>query len=298
MEEFNAEMFSSLTQNIYLVESDMMRTIDAAKQLAKAMLHTEDQLLELISCIDLTSLNSDDTDGVIEQLIDKAVLPYPARPEKRCAAVCTYPARVSGAKRYLNLKYGKRQPLTLCSVSGGFPSGQYRLETKILEVQLAIEDGANEIDVVISRDAALKQDWKRVYTEIAALKSSCGSVFMKTILATGELQNKQNIYRASWASMLAGSDFIKTSTGKEKVNATFEAAYIMCHAIKQFYINTGTKVGFKAAGGVRTTLDALGYKVLVEKILGEEWLKPNLFRIGASSLLDDIIKELDRLILR
>ncbi|VDM91559.1 unnamed protein product, partial [Litomosoides sigmodontis] len=178
--------------------------------------------------------------------------------------------------------------------AAGFPSGQYRMESKILEVKLALEDGANEIDVVISRDAAVEQDWKRVYDEVAALKACCGSNCMKTILATGELQNHGNIYRASWAAMFAGSDFIKTSTGKEKVNATYEATYVMCHAIKQFYSLTGKKVGFKAAGGIRSTAEALAYQAMVEEILGVEWLEPNLFRIGASSLLDDIIKELDR----
>ncbi|OZC10083.1 deoxyribose-phosphate aldolase [Onchocerca flexuosa] len=294
--DFSIEQFNSVTENLPFLELSMItKTIDAIKQRAQSMVHVEDQLLKLISCIDLTSLNSDDTDNVIEQLIDKAILPFLAKPETRCAAVCAYPARVAGAKHYLHSKYDQQQPLAICSVAAGFPSGQYRIESKILEVKLAVEDGASEIDIVISRDAAVEHDWKRVYDEVAALKTCCGSNCMKTILATGELQNEQNIYRASWAAMLAGSDFIKTSTGKEKVNATYEAAYVMCHAIKQFYSVTGKKIGFKAAGGIRSTLDALGYQAMVNEILGTEWLKPSLFRIGASSLLDDIIKQLDKI---
>nr|CDP97802.1 Bm3223, isoform b [Brugia malayi] len=253
-----------------------------------------DHLLKLISFIDLTSLNSDDTDSVIERLIDKAVLPYPTKPETRCAAVCAYPARISS---YFALSYyvTNTSRHMIYANSTGFPSGQYRIESKILEVKLAVEDGANEIDIVISRDAANEQDWKRVYDEVAALKACCGSNCMKTILATGELQTNENIYRASWVAMLAGSDFIKTSTGKEKVNATYKDAYVICQAIKQFYSLTGKKVGFKAAGGVKSTLEALGYQAMVEKILGKEWLEPNLFRIGASSLLNDIINELNKI---
>ncbi|EJW80712.1 deoxyribose-phosphate aldolase [Wuchereria bancrofti] len=294
--DFDAEKFSDVTKNIHLLKPSMIaKMIGAAKQHAQSMIGTGDHLLKLISFIDLTSLNSDDTDNVIERLIDKAVLPYPTKPGTRCAAVCAYPARISGAKRYLYSKYGQQQSLAVCSVAAGFPSGQYRIESKILEVKLAVEDGANEIDIVISRDAANEQDWKRVYDEVAALKACCGSNCMKTILATGELQTNEDIYRASWAAMLAGSDFIKTSTGKEKVNATYKDAYIMCQAIKQFYSLTGKKVGFKAAGGIKSTLEALGYQVMVEKILGEEWLEPNLFRIGASSLLNDIINELNKI---
>ncbi|VDK69909.1 unnamed protein product [Onchocerca ochengi] len=202
--DFNAEQFNNVTENIPFLESSMItKMIDTIKQRAQSMIHVEDQLLKLISCIDLTSLNSDDTDNVIEQLIDKAILPYLAKPETRCAAVCAYPARVAGAKHYLHSKYGQQQPLTICSVAAGFPSGQYRIESKILEVELAVEDGANEIDIVISRDAAMEHDWKRIYDEVVALKTCCGSNCMKTILATGELQNEQNIYRASWAAMLA-----------------------------------------------------------------------------------------------
>ncbi|VDO33431.1 unnamed protein product [Onchocerca flexuosa] len=223
--DFSIEQFNSVTENLPFLELSMItKTIDAIKQRAQSMVHVEDQLLKLISCIDLTSLNSDDTDNVIEQLIDKAILPFLAvrylsimnlfeKPETRCAAVCAYPARVAGAKHYLHSKYDQQQPLAICSVAAGFPSGQYRIESKILEVKLAVEDGASEIDIVISRDAAVEHDWKRmycVYDEVAALKTCCGSNCMKTILATGELQNEQNIYRASWAAMLAGNSNIIT----------------------------------------------------------------------------------------
>ncbi|CAG9533697.1 unnamed protein product [Cercopithifilaria johnstoni] len=293
--DFNAEKFNNVTENLHFLKGSMIAEItDTARQRAQSMIDVDDQLLKLISFIDLTTLNSDDTNDVVERLIDKAVLPYPVKPETECAAICVYPARITGARRYLHSKYDQQQSLAICSVAAGFPSGQYRIESKILEVKLAVEDGANEIDIVISRDAAMEQDWKRVYDEVAALKACCGSHCMKTILATGELQNNANIYRASWAAMLAGSDFIKTSTGKEKLNATYEAAYVMCHAIKQFHSLTGKRVGFKAAGGIRSTLEALEYQAIVEEILGPEWLEPDLFRIGASSLLDNIIKELDK----
>uniref|UniRef100_A0A0R3RGC0 deoxyribose-phosphate aldolase n=1 Tax=Elaeophora elaphi TaxID=1147741 RepID=A0A0R3RGC0_9BILA len=222
--DFNAEKFHNVTQNMnFINESMITKMTDTVKQRAQSMIDVvkyyqrhmlgccfyfqDDQLLKLISFIDLTTLNSDDTNDLVERLIDKAVLPYPMRPEAECAAVCVYPAKITGAKHYLHSKYDQQQSLAICSVAGGFPSGQYRIESKILEVKLAVEDGANEIDIVISRDAALEQDWKRVYDEVAALKTYCGSNCMKTILATGELQSNANIYRASWAAMLAGIPF-------------------------------------------------------------------------------------------
>ncbi|VBB29843.1 unnamed protein product [Acanthocheilonema viteae] len=162
--DFNAEKFNDVTQNLYfLSESMLSEMIDTARVHAQSMFDCEDHLLQLISFIDLTTLNSDDTNDVVERLIDKAVLPYPTEPEAECAAICVYPARITGAKRYLHSKYDQQQSLAICSVAAGFPSGQYRMESKILEVKLAVEDGANEIDIVISRDAVIEQDWKRVY---------------------------------------------------------------------------------------------------------------------------------------
>uniref|UniRef100_A0A914R3Y3 deoxyribose-phosphate aldolase n=1 Tax=Parascaris equorum TaxID=6256 RepID=A0A914R3Y3_PAREQ len=162
------------------------------------------------------------------------------------------------------------------------------------EIKLAIEDGADEIDVVINRAAALEQDWKCVHDELVAFKAECGKAHMKTILATGELQNYENIYKASWVAMLAGSDFIKTSTGKESVNATPEVAYVMCSAIKHYFDLTGICQIQRLQITIfcPTPLDALRYRVLVEELLGKEWLTPDLLRFGATSLLDNVIKAL------
>uniref|UniRef100_A0A0M3IBK1 deoxyribose-phosphate aldolase n=1 Tax=Ascaris lumbricoides TaxID=6252 RepID=A0A0M3IBK1_ASCLU len=244
---------------------------------------------KLIGYIDLTTLGADDTRKKVESVVEKALLPLPQEPSLRCAAVCVYPARVADVKGYIT---SKGEKINIASVATGFPSGQYRLESRVLEIKLAIEDGADEIDVVINRPAALEQDWKCIHDELAAFKAECGKAHMKTILATGELQNYENIYKASWAAMLAGSDFIKTSTGKESVNATPEVAYVMCSAIKHYFDLTGRRVGFKPAGGLKTPLDALCYRVLVEELLGKEWLTPELLRFGATSLLDNVIKAL------
>ncbi|KHJ84492.1 deoxyribose-phosphate aldolase [Oesophagostomum dentatum] len=210
-------------------------------------------------------------------------------PSFTCAALCVYPQRVADVAKYLATKH---KSFNIASVAAGFPSGQYHLQTKILEVELTVADGASEIDIVISRAAALEDDWKTVYNEVAALKKACGSAHMKTILATGELKTLSNVYKASWASILGGSDFIKTSTGKEATNATLEVAYVMCCAIKRWYELTGKKVGFKPAGGIKTPKEALAYVALVKDILGDSWLNPQLFRIGASSLLDNCLKAL------
>ncbi|VDM48409.1 unnamed protein product [Toxocara canis] len=284
---------------------------------AKELLTDKAELKKLIGHIDLTTLSGDDTRRRVEALIEKALRPLSKEPDVRCAAVCIYPARVADAKNYV---MNKSEKMNIACVAAGFPSGQYRLESRVLEVKLAVEDGADEIDIVINRAAALEQDWKCVHDEVAAFKAACGKAHMKTILATGELQSYENIYRASWAAMLAGSDFIKTSTGKESVNATPEVAYVMCTAIKRYFDLTGSvgesggsaltvlalsyriseliirisgrRVGFKPAGGLKTPLDALVYRVLVEEVLGNEWLTPQLFRFGASSLLDNVIKAL------
>jgi len=244
------------------------------------------ELLKLIGYIDLTTLAGDDNGKRVVALTDRALNPFQGA---QCAAVCVYPARVADIKRHLQ-SLGKVFPIA--SVAGGFPSGQYLLETRLQEIKLAVRDGATEIDTVINRAAALDQDWKLVHDEIAAMKEAAGKAHLKTILATGELQTTANIYRASWAAILAGSDFIKTSTGKESVNATLNVSTVMCRAIKRHFELTGHRVGFKPAGGIRTVEEALSYRVLIERELGLEWLDNKLFRIGASSLLDSIIAAL------
>ncbi len=165
-------------------------------------------------------------------------------------------------------------------------------QTTKQEIRQAVKDGATEIDVVINRTAALTGDWDTLYNEIKAMREACGEAHMKTILATGELATYRNVYKASIVAMMAGSDFIKTSTGKEKTNATLEVSLVMCRAIREYYQRTGYKVGFKPAGGIRSAKQVLAYLALMYEELGEEWTRPHLFRIGASVLLTDIERQL------
>ncbi|CAI4232686.1 unnamed protein product [Auanema sp. JU1783] len=270
---------------------DSQEITDAAARYelrAKELSKNKDQLLKLIQHIDLTTLSGDDTKDKVVALTKRALEPVSGS-NITTGSICVYPQRVHDVKNYLK-SVGRK--LNITGVAGGFPSGQYHLQSKVLEVELTVADGANEIDIVISRAAALDEDWKTVYDEVLALKKACGSAHLKTILATGELKTLDNVYKASWASILAGSDFIKTSTGKETTNATLEVAYVMCHAIKRWYELTGKKVGFKPAGGIKTVEEAFSFLACVEEILGKDWVTPDLFRIGASSLLDNILTAL------
>ncbi|TMS34703.1 hypothetical protein L596_002240 [Steinernema carpocapsae] len=251
------------------------------------LLKDPNEVLSLVQYIDLTTLAGDDTKKRVEELVNKALLPYQADGNVHCGAVCVYPARVADVVGHLK-SLGKTLPVA--SVAAGFPSGQYHLQSRLMEIELTVADGATEIDIVINRCAAIEGNWNVVYDELVAMKEKCGKAHMKSILATGELKSMDNVVKASVAALLANSDFIKTSTGKESVNATLLVAYTMCLAIKQHFEMTGKRVGFKPAGGIRTTQEALGYRVVVEKVLGKEWLTPELFRIGASSLLDDVLK--------
>lgn len=242
----------------------------------------------LASLLDLTTLEATDTDAKVEALCRRALLPDPARPEiGPVAAVCVYPSLVSGAKAAL-----EGSGVKLASVAGAFPSGLSPLEVKVLEIRRAIEMGASEIDAVLLRGAMLEGDEARVYEELVALREACGEVTLKVILETGELRDLSLIQRASRIAMLAGADFIKTSTGKVSPGASLEAALVMADAIRDFERETGKRVGLKVAGGIRKAEDALTYLALVEEVLGEAWLSPSLFRIGASSLLDDIVRAL------
>ncbi|MFH4975075.1 hypothetical protein AB6A40_001784 [Gnathostoma spinigerum] len=286
---FDEELFKKETESQKFDPKTIDAEIVKIKESVSSLRKDKDEVKRVISHIDLTTLAGDDTSQRVEALVDKALAPYPQDATIHTAAVCVYPARVTDVKNHL-IKLGK--DLRIASVAAGFPSGQYHIESRRLEVELAVADGATEIDIVLNRAAALSQDWSLVFNEVATLKNACGVAHMKTILATGELNSYENIYKASWASMMAGSDFIKTSTGFEKVNATLEAAYVMCVAIKRYHGLTGRKVGFKPAGGIRTLEDALGYRVLVENVLGKEWLTPELFRYGASSLLENVLKDL------
>ncbi|ODN04962.1 Deoxyribose-phosphate aldolase [Orchesella cincta] len=254
-------------------------------------------LLKAVTCIDLTTLAGDDTEANVLRLCHKALNPIRKDILMKlnleilltCGAVCVYPARVEDA--YNTLQTAKSD-LPVASVATGFPAGQTTLRTKLVEIEDAVAAGASEIDVVISRRHAIIGDWETLYDELKQMRKACGKAHMKTILAVGELSTFKDVYIASMVAMMAGSDFIKTSTGKESVNATLPVGLIMCLAIKDYQKVTGYKVGLKPAGGLRTCQDAINWLILVKECLGNEWLNPTLFRIGASGLLSDIEKEL------
>jgi deoxyribose-phosphate aldolase len=254
-------------------------------------------LLRAITCIDLTTLAGDDTPGRVRRLCAKAK--QPVRPDMLAAlgfdgqpitvgAVCVYPSRVRDAVEAL-----KGTDIPVASVATGFPDGQTPLPQRIAEIEQAIEFGAAEIDVVISRTHVLTGNWRALYDEIKQFRQTCGeAAHMKTILATGNLATLKQVYQASLIAMMAGSDFIKTSTGKESVNATLEFGLVMTRAIREYLENTGNKVGFKPAGGIASAKQILAWQALMREELGVEWLMPNLFRIGASSLLTDLERQL------
>jgi deoxyribose-phosphate aldolase len=254
-------------------------------------------LLRAVTCIDLTTLSGDDTPGRIRRLCAKAR--QPVRPDMLAklgmadqditvGAVCVYPSRVRDAVEALR---GTNIPVA--SVATGFPAGQTPLSQRIGEIEQAIEAGAAEIDVVIHRTHVLTGNWQALYDEIKQFRETCGgAAHMKTILATGDLGTLKQVYQASLVAMMAGSDFIKTSTGKESVNATLEFGLVMTRAIREYRERTGYKVGFKPAGGISKAKQALAWQALMKEELGAEWLKPDLFRIGASSLLADLERQL------
>lgn len=247
-------------------------------------------LVNAIRCMDLTTLAGDDTEARVARLCAKAR--QPLAPEiatalgvegLTTAAVCVYPTMVAAAVRAL-----EGSGIGVASVATGFPAGLTPLATRLAEVRYAVDQGAGEVDIVITRSHVLRGEWGALYDEVAAMKEACGPAHLKAILATGDLGPYLNIARASLVAMQAGADFIKTSTGKEAVNATLPVSLVMCRAIRRF----GGPVGFKPAGGLRTAHDALIWQVLMAEELGRAWLSPDRFRIGASSLLGDIERAL------
>ncbi|KAL4233367.1 hypothetical protein ACF0H5_008049 [Mactra antiquata] len=255
--------------------------------------------LRAVTCIDLTTLAGDDTLSNVNRLCFKAKNPVMRELIKAMdvedlgitvGAVCVYPNRVADAVR--SLKAAGASHIPVASVATGFPCGQTPLKTRLEEIRLAVEDGAREIDIVINRQMALTGDWKGVYDEVKMMKEACGEAHLKTILATGELGNLVNVYKASLVCMMAGADFIKTSTGKEGVNATLMVGLVMVRAIREYFERTGYKIGFKPAGGIRSAKDACTWLSLMKEELGDEWTRPDLFRLGASSLLIDIERQL------
>jgi deoxyribose-phosphate aldolase len=257
-------------------------------------------LLKAISCMDLTTLAGDDTRGNVTRLCAKAQSPVRhdllqamgmADAHIQTGAVCVYHNLIPFAKEALGAS-----GIPIAAVSTGFPAGKISFEEKIREIELSVAAGATEIDIVISRDLVLESKWKALYDEVAACRKACGSAHMKTILATGEIPTYTKVAKASWVSMMAGSDFIKTSTGKESVNATLPVSLVMIRAIRAYYELTGYKVGFKPAGGIQKAKQALDWLILIKEELGDEWLNPELFRFGASSLLADIERQLEHFV--
>ncbi|MGR1581130.1 deoxyribose-phosphate aldolase [Thalassobius sp. S69A] len=252
-------------------------------------------LCKAITCIDLTTLSGDDTAGRVQRLCAKAR--QPVRPDILTAldmegltvgAVCVYHEMIAPAVQALN---GTNIPVA--AVSTGFPAGLSPLNLRIEEIKQSVAAGAHEIDIVISRRHVLTGNWQALYDEMQAFRAACGDAHVKAILATGELGSLRNVARASLVCMMAGADFIKTSTGKESVNATLPVSLVMIRAIRDYYQRTGFRVGYKPAGGISKAKDALVYLSLIKEELGNRWLQPDLFRFGASSLLGDIERQLE-----
>ena len=254
-------------------------------------------LLKAITCIDLTTLAGDDTPGRVRRLCAKARQPVRedildalgmADAGLTVGAVCVYPTMVAHAVKAL-----EGSGIPVASVATGFPAGLTPLEQRLAEIRYAVHEGAFEVDIVITREHVLTQNWQALYDEVSVMRDACGEAHLKTILATGELGTLRNVYKASMVCMMAGADFIKTSTGKESVNATLPVTLVMVRAIRDYLERTGYKIGFKPAGGIRTAKDALAWLILMKEELGRDWLEPQLFRFGASSLLGDIERQLE-----
>jgi deoxyribose-phosphate aldolase len=254
-------------------------------------------LLKAITLMDLTTLNSDDTPGRVERLCAKARHPVRqdiidgfgvAELKIQPAAVCVYHSFVKTAVDALE---GTNIPVA--AVSTAFPHGLAPVETKLKEIEASVAAGAKEIDIVIERQMVLNSDWKALYEQVKAFRKACGEAHIKTILGTGELATLNNVAKASVVCMLAGADFIKTSTGKEKVNANLQTSLAMIRMIRWFHEETGIEIGYKPAGGISTAKASLDYLALMKEELGTHWLQPHLFRFGASSLLTDIERQLE-----
>lgn len=257
-------------------------------------------LLKAVTMIDLTTLSGDDTPSNVRRLCAKARQPIRQDILEQLGmgdrgvttgAVCVYHSLVKEAVQAL-----KGSGIPVAAVSTGFPAGLTPLPQRLEEIRASVADGAEEIDIVIHRQLALGHDWRALYDELVAMREACGPAHMKTILATGELGTLRNVAKASWVSMMAGSDFIKTSTGKELVNATLPVGLVMMRAIRGYHEKTGHIVGFKPAGGIRSAKQALGWLAMVKEELGDQWMTNKLFRFGASSLLADIERQLEHFV--
>ena len=257
-------------------------------------------LVNAVRCIDLTTLAGDDTAERVARLCAKARQPLAPRIVEglgiagmslTTGAVCVYPTMVRHAVKALD---GTGIPVA--SVATGFPAGLMPLRLRLEEIRYAVEEGADEIDIVITREHVLNANWSALHEEVSAMREACGAAHLKAILATGDLQTLRNVYGASMVAMQAGADFIKTSTGKEGVNATLPVSLVMVRALRDYRDATGHNVGFKPAGGMRTAKDALNWQFLMMEEMGRAWLEPHLFRLGASTMLADIERQLEHFV--
>lgn len=257
-------------------------------------------LVKALQCIDLTTLAGDDTPGRVHRLAAKARRPLRAdivdalglsdTPPK-VGAVCVYPTMVAPAVKAL-----EGSGIPVASVATGFPTGLTPLPQRLAEIRYAVDMGAGEIDIVINRAQVLRQEWTALYDEICAMREACGNAHLKAILGTGDLRTLRNVYKASMVAMMAGADFIKTSTGMEAVNATLPVGLVMARMIRDYQDRTGCKVGFKPAGGIRSAKVSLNWLAMMKEELGNEWVGPDLFRFGASALLADIERQLEHFV--
>jgi len=282
----------------FVIGKSSISTVDAimaeerAASFSKRSIKTSAKLAGLkmaVSMMDLTTLEGKDTPGKVAYLCRKAIQPADAKyGVPSCAAVCVYPNLVRYARKFL----GENSHVHVASVATGFPSGQYPLRTKLEEVRRAVGEGADEIDMVINRGAFLDGDHAKVFDEIASTKEACGAAHLKVILETGELVTYDNVRLASQIAMEAGGDFIKTSTGKVDPAATMPVTLVMLEAIRDYFFATGIRIGMKPAGGIRNSKMALAYLVMVKETLGDDWLTPDRFRFGASTLVNDVLMQI------
>lgn len=286
--------WSDVLESVYDSKIDSIGLNERVASLATRSIKKDSKLQALnliVSMCDLTTLEGEDTEGKISQMAAKAIKPDPSdKSIPSAAAVCVYPSLVGPIKEKV-----MHSDVKVASVSSYFPSGQVPMESKLLDTKYAIDSGADEIDIVINRKAFLEGNFRKVYDEIVALKELCGDVHLKTIIEVGDLKTYENIRKASLISLAAGSDFIKTSTGKLSVGSSRQACYVMSKAVLDFYHMTGIKAGIKVAGGIRDAKDAIRYLVIVNEEMGVDWLSPDMFRFGASSLLDDVLKQIRKL---
>lgn len=292
--EFQQELFCDININRSAVEQ---RCSEYGKRRSIKKENQAAWLLKVLTLIDLTTLSGDDTNARVKRLCRKALNPINSILKSKLsidslniktAAVCVYHEMLGEASKQL-----KSSGVHLAAVSTGFPAGLSPLPLRIEEIKYSVAAGADEIDIVISRRLVLEGNWKALYEEVKLFRKACGNAHLKTILATGELGNLTNIAKASQVCMMAGADFIKTSTGKEPTNATLPVSLVMVRMIRDYHEKTGYKVGFKPAGGISDTKTALQFMTLMQEELGRRWLEPDLFRFGASSLLGDIERQLD-----